>query len=230
MDIFIYSDESGVFDKSHNDLYVYGGVVFLSKEDKDAQCRKYINAEQVMRNAESIDKSIEIKAATSSNKDKSKLYRSLNNVIKFAVVINQANLRSDIFNDKKTKQRYLDYAFKRGIKNCFQHLIQIGTIDPETVQNLYFFADEHSTATNCRYELRESLEQEFKLGTYNYNWSSFFPPLFLNMSSVHMKFCNSEKITLIRAADIVANHVNYMARTGKQLYDLPNNLYVLILP
>lgn len=230
MDIFVYSDESGVFDKIHNDFYVYGGVVFFSKEDKDDQCRKYINAERLMRNAQSIDKSTEIKAATSSNKDKSKLYRSLNNIIKFAVVINQANVRSDIFDDKKTKQRFLDYAFKRGIKNCFQHLIQIGTINPETVQNLHFFADEHSTATNGRYELRESLEQEFKLGTYNYNWSKFYPPLFLNLSRVSMEFCNSETTTLIRAADIVANHVNYLAKSGKQLYNLPNNLYVLILP
>ena len=33
MNLYIYSDESGVFDKVHNDIYVYGGVLFLSKED-----------------------------------------------------------------------------------------------------------------------------------------------------------------------------------------------------
>ena len=29
MDLFIYSDESGVFDKEHNEIYVYGGLIFL---------------------------------------------------------------------------------------------------------------------------------------------------------------------------------------------------------
>jgi len=35
MRIFIYSDESGVFDKKHNDLFVYGGIILLSKEQRD---------------------------------------------------------------------------------------------------------------------------------------------------------------------------------------------------
>ena len=36
MDLFIYSDESGVFDKEHNEIYVYGGLIFLGKEQKDS--------------------------------------------------------------------------------------------------------------------------------------------------------------------------------------------------
>lgn len=35
MDLFIYSDESGVFDKIHNEIFVYGGLIFLGKEEKD---------------------------------------------------------------------------------------------------------------------------------------------------------------------------------------------------
>lgn len=35
MDLFIYSDESGVFDKVHNEIFVYGGLIFLGKEEKD---------------------------------------------------------------------------------------------------------------------------------------------------------------------------------------------------
>lgn len=230
MDIFVYSDESGVFDKKHNDIYVYGGVVFLSKDDKDNCGRKYLSAERCIRKSLSMDNVAEIKAANSSNKNKSKLYRSLNDVIKFAVVVNQKYIRDEIFLDKKTKQRYLDYAFKRGIKNCFQHLIHKELIDPSSVHDLIFFADEHSTATNGRYELRESLEQEFKLGTYSNNWSNFHKPLFPGMSGVHMDFCDSANTTLVRAADIVANHVYYKALTGEQLYNMPNNLYVMLLP
>ena len=47
MDLFIYSDESGVFDKVHNEIYVYGGLIFCGKDQKDIYARKYIAAERV---------------------------------------------------------------------------------------------------------------------------------------------------------------------------------------
>ena len=50
MDIYVYSDESGVFDVKHNDYYVYGGVMFLSKKDKDDENRKYIHLEKMLKN------------------------------------------------------------------------------------------------------------------------------------------------------------------------------------
>ena len=31
VDLYIYSDESGVFDKAHNEIFVYGGLIFLGK-------------------------------------------------------------------------------------------------------------------------------------------------------------------------------------------------------
>ena len=49
MDLFIYSDESGVFDKEHNEIFVFGGLIFLGKEEKDNYARKYIAAENVLR-------------------------------------------------------------------------------------------------------------------------------------------------------------------------------------
>ena len=46
MDIFVYSDESGVFDVKHNKYYVYSEVIFLNKNNKDVKNKKYkiINA------------------------------------------------------------------------------------------------------------------------------------------------------------------------------------------
>ena len=93
------------------------------------------------------------------------------------------------------------------------------------------FADEHTTATNGRYELKESLEQEFKHGTYNYNYSKFFEPLFPNLQSVEVNYCNSAKVTLVRAADITANKlyrsvlVNNEAKLQKH-----NNFHIIHLP
>ena len=49
MDIFVYSDESGVFDVKNNRYYVYGGVIFLSKNDREIANRKYRNIENVFK-------------------------------------------------------------------------------------------------------------------------------------------------------------------------------------
>lgn len=35
MDVYVYSDESGVFDSVHNDYFVFGGIIFFDKKNKD---------------------------------------------------------------------------------------------------------------------------------------------------------------------------------------------------
>lgn len=231
MDLFIYSDESGVFDKIHNDIYVFGGLLFLSKEQKEICSRKYSAAEKRIRASENIQYSQEIKASTISNKSKNKLYRSLNAEQKFAVIINQKSILDQIFKSKKDKQRYLDYAYKISIKRKFENLISNGFINPQEVKCIRFFIDEHTTATNGRYELKELLEQEFKRGTYNRDYGKYFPPIFPDLNCVNLEFCNSASKTLVRAADIVANKVYHMAIEGNDFTSLNNNnLYVTKLP
>ena len=230
MDIYVYSDESGVFDKVHNQFYIYGGIVFLSKKEKDTASRKYIHVERSIRRNRGIGQDVEVKASVLSPKDKSSLYRSMNSVIKFGVVVDQQSLRDSVYNDKKTKQRFLDYAFKRGIKNCFQHLINQKRIVPDEVKNIYFMADEHSTATNGRYELRESLEQEFKLGVHIFESMRYIAPLFPRMNTVEMNFCDSSSTTLVRAADIVANSIYHKVMKNEKLYKIKNDLYIMYLP
>lgn len=34
MDVYVYSDESGVFDSVHNDYFVFGGIIFFDKKTK----------------------------------------------------------------------------------------------------------------------------------------------------------------------------------------------------
>jgi hypothetical protein len=136
-----------------------------------------------------------------------------------------------IYLSKKDKQRYLDYAYKIAVKRAFENLIQDGTINPDEVERLYFYVDEHTTATNGRYELEEALEQEFKLGTYNYRYDTYYPPIFKKMKDVQLEYCNSESKLLVRAADIVANKIFYLARNEKrkELRDI-QNLNVIYLP
>ena len=74
MNIYIYSDESGVFDYIHNRWYIFGGVILLSKKEKELAVRKYIHAEKVVRAKESLEKETEVKASKVSNKDKHSLF------------------------------------------------------------------------------------------------------------------------------------------------------------
>lgn len=232
MDIFVYSDESGVFDKKHQDWFVFGGLIFLSKEEKDIQARKYIHAEKCLRKSGDIPSKKELKATLLRNSQKNKLFRSLNNCYKFGVSVQQAKVLDSIYAHKKSKQRYLDYAYKIALKRALQSLIQKGLILPKDVKNIYVYVDEHTTATNGRYELQEGLEQEFKLGTYNFNYNTYYKPLFSGINGVSVSFCDSRSQTLIRAADIVANKIYYdtleFEKTGKRK-ERPN-LHHIFLP
>lgn len=230
MNVFVYSDESGVFDKFHNDFFVFGGLMFLSKDDRDVWSRKYIAAEKSVRSSEKMRTDIEVKATTISNKSKSKLYRSLNQAEKFGVVVKQKKLLDSLFDNKKGKQRYLDWAYKMSVKTKFLELIRNGQIVADNITGIYFFVDEHTTATNGIYELQESLEQEFKYGTYNYDWMTFHPPIFLNLQIVKVEYCNSSTKTLVRAADIVANHIYHEATENSGVVQNSNKLVLYYHP
>lgn len=227
MEIYVYSDESGVFDKAHNEVFVFGGLIFLKKRDMENCSRKYIAAENAIRNGK-YGTDDELKAYRITNKEKGKLYRSINQTIKFGVVINQANVLDRIFQSKKDKQRYLDYAYKIGLKRTFESLIREGIIKSDEVKRIYVYNDEHSTATNGKYELKQALEQEFKLGTYNLRYDNFFPPIFSDLGRIDLEFCASDKVTLIRAADIIANRIYFMALNRK--IEQLNGIYLWSLP
>ena len=214
MNIYIYSDESGVLDKFHNDYYVFAGLIFATKDSRDNCSRKYIKAENTIRNIENLPQSCEIKATSISNKSKSKLFRSLNQIEKFGIVIHQNKLFNNMFKSKKTKQRYLDWAYKMAVKNKFEHMISANLIMPNHIERLFFYIDEHTTATDGKYELKESIEQEFHYGSYNWEHMIHHNPLFPNLLEVQLNYCNSKVNTLVRGADIVANKLYHMATTG----------------
>ena len=50
MNLYIYSDESGVFDNKHEKYFVFGGLIFFTKLDRDDASRKYSSIEKQMRN------------------------------------------------------------------------------------------------------------------------------------------------------------------------------------
>lgn len=226
MDLYIYTDESGVFDKVHNKLFVFGGVMYLSKEDRDIATRKYINVEKNIYSKGLY--SGELKASIISNKDKGKIFRSLNDTIKFGVIIHQRQVDNRIFNDKKSKQRFLDYAYKIMIKRTFQSLEHDSYLKLEDIENINIYCDEHTTATNGRYELKEGIISELKTGTYNYRWTKFYPPICSQIKNINLGFYDSKNRTLIRAADVVANRI-YASSINKDKYFNINKLREKVL-
>lgn len=212
LDIYVYTDESGVFDKEHETIYVYGGVIFLNSKDKEISGRKYIYAEKVLRTSHPKYRSGELKASRLDNRHKASLFRSLNGEIKFSIVVNIGKVHDRIFGEKRSKQRYLDYVYKVGLKKVLQRLVADCKIETTEVETISIFTDEHSTATNGKYELREALLNEFKYGTFNQDWNIFYPPLFEKLSSLTIEYCNSARKPHIRMADIIANRAYYLAK------------------
>lgn len=227
MDIYVYSDESGVFDHIHNIYYVFGGLILLGKNEKDSCERKYKKAEASI--SHNYAPGTELKASVISPAERSKLFRSVNHYNKFGAVITQADVNKEIFNNKKSKQRFLDFAYKRGVKNALQQMMNLGLFLPSDVDNMYFYIDEHTTATDGRYELREGLLQEFKEGTFNYNFQKFFEPIFPDIHTLNLQYCNSAKKTLVRTADIIANRIYHEVLKGNDP-KIRENLYIQYLP
>ena len=227
MDLFIYSDESGVFDVTHNEYFVFGGILFIGKEEKENFNRKYLHAERCLRWKPEYKELPEIKASVLKPGDRQKLYRSMNQCIKFGIVINQKKLLTSIFAEKKSKQRYLDYAYKIGVKRLLKSLLDDQTISIEEIDTIHVVVDEHTTATNGLYELRESILQELKYGMHNYTWDKFFPPMFPSLKDVTVDYVDSSKKPLVRAADIVANKLYYHTVHGLQG---PLNIHITELP
>ena len=73
MDIWVYSDESGVFDKEHEKYFVFAGVLFLSDEERQNWIRKYRTAENAVKKRHGNPSNFEAKAVNISNEEKGKL-------------------------------------------------------------------------------------------------------------------------------------------------------------
>ena len=109
-------------------------------------------------------------------------------------------------------------------------MIRQGKINSSEIENIYFFIDEHTTATNGKYELNELLEMEFKHGMFNYTSMIYYPSIFKNLKQLKVNFCNSEQKTLVRAVDIVANHIYYLTNKNKGKIESIDNIGIIHHP
>lgn len=230
MNLYIFSDESGTFDANHNDYFIFGGLICFSENEKEFRTRQYAHVETIYREHHIVSPDTELKASYLSNAHRGKFYRSLNGAFKFAVIIHQQDLDPRIFHTKKHKQRYQDYAYKLVLKKCFEHLIERGYIRSRKVTNIYVYCDEHHTATDGVYELRENLLSEFQQGTFSSAWCVFHAPVFEHLLDVEVHFCDSKKVYLVRAADIIANHFYHQAIAHNGEVEAEANTFIFNVP
>lgn len=209
MDIYIYSDESGVFDNKHYEYFVYGGLIFLNKKDKNNTTNKYISVEKKIRQIMNLSSDIEIKASFLHDNIKYKrwLYNVLSKCYKFGVVIKQKEVYSSIYKTKESKRRHLDYAFKRALKDELLFLESNNVLTLTNIENVNIFVDEHTTATDGIYDLKESIINELKYGTYNMQFNTFYQPIIPSLKCLKLEFTDSKKSILVRASDIIANKI-----------------------
>ncbi len=212
--IFIYIDDSGVFDLKNNRYFVYAGYVFFSTEEKRYAQRKYSSIEKQVKEQLQLTPQSELKSCDLKPKIKARLYRVMNEFNRFTDIIACEKVKSNIWSHKKHKQRFLDYTLKRTIKSIIIKGSKLDLFDIDNPVAVRIFFDEHTTATSGLYEFKEGIQEELINGTFNFNYNIFYPPILCKESIVDFKLCNSAKDTLIRASDVVANRSFYEFNFG----------------
>lgn len=136
----------------------------------------------------------------------------------FAVIVDQKKLRDEVFDSKKRKQRYLDYALKRGVKAGIVDALRLQNIATRDADAVSVVVDEHSTSTDGKYNLAESIDEELRCGMFNPTWQKFYPPVFGTwLPRIPVSYVDSSKVAMVRAADVTANWA-FMAERDRETY------------
>lgn len=222
--ISIFIDDSGVFHSNHN-YFVYAGFCFISDEDKISAKKRYRSLNTKIKKSKAIDG--ELKASNIERKHKNALFKVLKDEISFSVSVNLSSVQASVMMDKKSRQRFKDYAIKRVVKNLFKKLLEQGLINKSDDIELFVNIDQQGFATNGLYGLGDGILEELKYGITNFNYGTFYPPILEGEFVVHTKSCVSENDYLIQAADILANRIwsSYEKQISK-LREIPNHTFL----
>lgn len=204
IDLYVYLDESGVFDKVHNDTFVYGGIIYTDLQKKTLAERRYRAIENRLRKSGKYKDCPELKASVLENKDKRNLFSSLDGY-RFAVVIRQRRLSDRVFSSMKNKEDFLNSAVRVALRDAVTGLLRIGELNHDDKVRFHIEADERPTATNGKDSLANAICQEFREGAISLG--RHYPPILPNTVSVEVRHRKSESTTLVRAADIIVNRV-----------------------
>ena len=163
MTIFIRADESGVFDPIHNDFFIFAGLIFLDRQEMELASRRFLSLEKKLRQKRKYRELPELKATLLDHADRRALFSVTESYSRFSSIINLRKIdHKSVLADKKSKQRYLDYAFKRGLKEAMKCMVARGSIFFDDPAEFDIVLDERTTATNGKYDLADSILHEMR--------------------------------------------------------------------
>ena len=212
--IYISLDDSGKLTKNE-EISVYGGLVFLSKKEKDKFITQYRSIIKDIRG--NYGKNTEIKNVNIKPGDKRRIMNYLKKYYNVALVIQNYRVYSHIINDKAAKGRFLDYSLRRLIKDILVNLINDKRIDAKKPIKMIINIDEQSTKSNGYYDLRSGLIEELKYGINNFNYASTITPVVHSDLKISLQYQNSKYCYLVQAADLLAGTIRRTVLDQKEL-------------
>ena len=211
--IYINIDDSGKISLKE-DIAVYGGVIFLSKSEKDkfiTQYRSIIDSLKckycALNKDNCFNKCPELKHSNLKKNDLRRLHNYVKKYLTLACIINNKKIYFRIINDKASKGRFLDYSLRRLIKETIIRLIKDNLIDCKKDLNVILNIDEQTTKSNGYYNLKEGLIEELKYGIVNYDYGAIYKPIIKGNLNINLKYQKSNKCYTVQAADLVAGSV-----------------------
>ena len=144
--ICVFSDESGVFNRINNRFFVFGGLILnASNGEVGKVSRLYSRIENDLRKKKRYADLDELKASSLAPQNRRALYSAIRPFRKFGIPIDLDCIHPKVFRNKRTCQRYQDYAYSEGLASAFSCLISNGFLSYEEETAIHIISDEHHT-------------------------------------------------------------------------------------
>ncbi len=208
--LYIYMDDSGVL-HSNEPCCVYGGIAFLSEEEKNKFTNKYQEYIQKIKhyyckyNVNNCkQESPEIKDTNIHYQHKKKILKYLENEFCFAVIIDNKKVSPEIMKQKTARGRFRDYTERILLKRILTYFIKEKLLNPNEPVKLVLRIDEQINILHLERDLLEDIQKEFTKGMSNFKYFMYFPPILHSDLNIDLKYVDSKSDYGVQASDIIA--------------------------
>jgi len=211
-EIYINLDDSGKLTTKEK-ISVYGGIIFLSKQEKDKFITQYksiimdIKCSYCFNKNNCNKKCPEIKNTNIKSSDKRRIMNYIKKYYVAGLIIKNEEVYEHIKENKAAKGRFIDYAIRRLVKEIISSLIKNKKVNPNLPVKIIINIDEQSTKSNGYYNLKDGLIEELKYGIINYNYSKKLLPIIYSELEIRLSYQDSGKSYVVQAADLLAGTI-----------------------
>lgn len=205
-EIYIYADDSGVFDIKDSQYFIYAGYIFVGQDQVRKYRTRYKNMVDRVRTELGWSHDIELKAAYLKAKHKKALGSAMTGAQSFSLAVDMSRVYSNILESKMNKQRYKDYVLKRAIKSKLVKILSERGISKDEPIRLIIKIDEQPVSSSGVKELEGSITKEFRYGRLDGNGRPE-DPILNKGSEITLDYMDSKEDYLVQASDILANKI-----------------------